>query len=41
MNALLDLNEIVVFHGNIKIDCWFVKAQQDEFHHNDQLRSLL
>lgn len=34
-------NEIVLSDGNIKIDCWSVVAQRDEFHHNDQSCSSL
>jgi len=33
---IVGFNEIVVFDGNIKIDCWFVIAQWDEFHHKYQ-----
>jgi len=39
--CIVGFNEIVVFDGNIKIDCWVVIAQRDEFHHNTQLCSSL
>ena len=39
--CIVGFNEIVVFDGNIKIYSWFVIAQRDEFHHNDQLCSSL
>jgi len=39
--CIVGFNEIFVFDGNIKIDCWFVIAHRDEFQHNGQLRSFL
>jgi hypothetical protein len=34
--CIVGFNENIVFDGTIRIDCWFLIAQRDEFHHSDQ-----